>query len=45
MDITPAAQQNASELSFNASKDTHEHQVHPTDPTKTAQVSNSLSLA
>jgi hypothetical protein len=45
MDITPTAQENASELSFNASKDTREHQVHPTDPTKTAQVSNSLSLA
>jgi hypothetical protein len=45
MDITPAAQQNASELSFDASKDTREHQIHPTDPTKTARVSNSLSSA
>jgi hypothetical protein len=45
MDITPAAQQNAPELSFNASKDTREHQIHPTDPTKTVQVSNSLSSA
>jgi hypothetical protein len=38
MDITPAAQQNALELSFDARKDTREHQIHPTDPTKTAQV-------
>jgi hypothetical protein len=45
MDITPAAQQNAPELSFNDSKDTREHQIHPTDPSKTARVSNSLSPA
>jgi hypothetical protein len=43
MDVNPPAQQNAPELSFDASKDTQEHQIHPTDPTKTAQVSNSLS--
>jgi hypothetical protein len=43
MDITPAAQQNAPELSFDASKDTREHQIHPTDPSKTVRVSNSLS--
>jgi hypothetical protein len=43
MDVDPPAQQNAPELSFNASKDTREHQIHPTDPTKTARVSNSLS--
>jgi hypothetical protein len=43
MDIDPPAQQNALELSFDASKDTREHQIHPTDPTKTARVSNSLS--
>jgi hypothetical protein len=42
MDITPAAQQNAPELSFDASK---EHHIHPTDPSKTARVSNSLSPA
>jgi hypothetical protein len=45
MDIDPPAQQNAPELSFDTSKDTREHQIHPTDPTKTAWVSNSLSLA
>jgi hypothetical protein len=45
MDIDPPAQQNAPELSFDASKDTREHQIHPTDPTKTARVSNSLSPA
>jgi hypothetical protein len=39
----PPAQENAPELSFDASKDTREHQIHPTDPTKTARVSNSLS--
>jgi hypothetical protein len=43
MDITPAAQQNAPELSFDASKDTCEQKIHPTDPSKTAWVSNSLS--
>jgi hypothetical protein len=45
MDVTPEAQQNAPELSFDASKDTREHQIHPMDPTKTARVSNSLSPA
>jgi hypothetical protein len=45
MDIDPPAQQNAPELSFDATKDTREHQIHPTDPTKTARVSNSLSPA
>jgi hypothetical protein len=43
MDIDPPAQQNAPELSFDASKDTREHQMHPTNPTKTERVSNSLS--
>jgi hypothetical protein len=45
MDIDPPVQQNAPELSFDATKDTREHQIHPTDPTKTARVSNSLSLS
>jgi hypothetical protein len=45
MDIDPPAQQNAPELSFDASKDTREHQIHPMDPTKTARVSNSLAPA
>jgi hypothetical protein len=45
MHIDPVAQQNAPELSFDASKDTREHQIHPTDPSKTARVSNSLSPA
>jgi hypothetical protein len=43
MDVDPPAQQNAPELSFDTSKDTREHQIHPTDPTKTARVSNFLS--
>jgi hypothetical protein len=38
MDIDPPVQQNTLELSFDASKDTREHQIHPIDPTKTAQV-------
>jgi hypothetical protein len=45
MDVSPEAQQNASELSFNTSQDMREHQIHPTDPTKTARVSNSLTHA
>jgi hypothetical protein len=45
MDIDPPVQQNTPELSFDASKDTREHQIHPTDSTKTARVSNSLSPA
>jgi hypothetical protein len=45
IDIDLPAQQNAPELSFDASKDTQEHQIHPTDPTKMARVSNSLSPA
>jgi hypothetical protein len=45
MDIDQPAQQNAPELSFDASKDMWEHQIHPTDPSKTPQVSNFLSPA
>jgi hypothetical protein len=45
MDIDPPVQQNAPELSFDASKDTREHQIHSMDPYKTARVSNSLSPA
>jgi hypothetical protein len=45
MDVDPPALQNAPEPSFDASKDTREHQIHLTDPTKTARVSNSLSPA
>jgi hypothetical protein len=45
MDIDPPAQQNTPELSFDASKDTREHQIHPTDPTKMARVTNFLSPA
>jgi hypothetical protein len=45
MDVDPPAQQNAPELSFDASKDMREHQIHSTDPSKTARVSNSLSPA
>jgi hypothetical protein len=42
MNLSPPAQQNAPEISFDASKDTREHQIHLMDPTKTARVSNSL---
>jgi hypothetical protein len=42
MDVDPPAQQTTTELSFDASKDTREHQIQPTDPTKTTRVSNSL---
>jgi hypothetical protein len=45
MDVDPPAQQNAPELLLDASKDTREHQIHPTDPTKTTRVSNYLSPA
>jgi hypothetical protein len=45
MDVDPSVQQNALELSFDASKDTQEHQIHPMDPSKTTRVSNSLSPA
>jgi hypothetical protein len=45
MDVDPPAQQNTPELSFDAIKDTREHQIHLIDPTKTARVSNSLSPA
>jgi hypothetical protein len=45
MDVTPEVHQNAPELLFDASKDTREHQIHPTDTTKTARVSNFLSPA
>jgi hypothetical protein len=45
MDMTPAALQNTPELSFDASKDTREHQIHLTNPSKTARVLNFLSLA
>jgi hypothetical protein len=45
IDVDPPAQQNNPELSFNTSKYTREHQIHLTDPTKTAWVSNSLSPA
>jgi hypothetical protein len=38
MDVDPPAQQNTPELSFDTSKDTREHQIHPTDPSKTARV-------
>jgi hypothetical protein len=43
MDVDPPAQQNAPELSFDASKDMREYQIHLMDPSKTARVSNSLS--
>jgi hypothetical protein len=43
MDLSLEAQQNASELTFDASEDTPEHQIHPTDQTKMARVLNSLT--
>jgi hypothetical protein len=45
MDVDPLAQQNAPELLFDATKDTREHQIHLTDPSKTLRVLNSLSPA
>jgi hypothetical protein len=45
MDVSLEVQQNAPELAFDASQDTREHQIHPTDPTKTMWVSKSLTLA
>jgi hypothetical protein len=45
MDVDPPAQYNAPELSLDTSKDTREHQIHPTDPSKTVRVSNFLSPA
>jgi hypothetical protein len=45
MDVSLEAQQNTLELSFDASKDTHKHQIHSIDPTKTSRVSNSLTPA
>jgi hypothetical protein len=44
MDVDPPTKQNAPELSFDTSKDTREHQIHP-NPSKTARVPNSLSPA
>jgi hypothetical protein len=43
MDLSLEVQQNASELTFNASEDMPEHQIHRTDQTKMARVSNSLT--
>jgi hypothetical protein len=37
MDVSPEAHQNAPELTFDTSEDTREHQIHPTDPTKTVR--------
>jgi len=45
MDTVPGVQKTTPELAFDASKDTREHQVHPTDPSKTVRVSTSLSPA
>ena len=43
--VLPETRKNASETEFDTSKDTRAHQVHPTDPSKTALVSTSLSPA
>jgi hypothetical protein len=42
MDVSPEVRLNAPELAFDASQYTREHQIHPTDPTKMARLSNSL---
>jgi hypothetical protein len=42
-DLSPKAQQNALKLAFDASQDTRELQIHPTDPTKMMRVTNSLT--
>ena len=39
------SQKTAPGMEFDLQKDTTEHQVHPTDPTKTVRVSNSLPIA
>ena len=42
-DDLPLSKKPTQEASFEAGKDTRAHQVHPTDPSKTALVSTSLS--
>ena len=43
--LLPVAQKTSPDLSFDSSIDTREHQIHPTDPSKTALVSTNLSPA
>ena len=43
--LLPLSKKAAPELTFDLSSDTRSHQVHPTDPAKTALVSTSLSPA
>ena len=43
--LFPEGKQSASGSAFNATNDTREHQVHPTDPKKTVLVSTSLPSA
>ena len=39
------SQKTAPEMEFDLKKDTTKYQVHPTDPTKTVRVSNTLPIA
>ena len=43
--LLPVAEKSAPELEFDSSNDTRAHQVHPTDASKTALVSTSLTPA
>jgi hypothetical protein len=43
--VLPLTKQAAPDQEFKATNDTRAHQVHPTDPSKTALVSTSLSSA
>ena len=43
--LFPEAKKSAPDAAFNATNDTRSHQVHPTDPSKTVNVSSSLSHA
>ena len=43
--LLPEHKKQAADRSFSTSNDTREHQVHPTDPSKTVKVSTSLDPA
>ena len=43
--VFPQTKKQAPDAAFNAKNDTTSHQVHPTDPAKTVNVSSSLSPA
>ena len=43
--VLPLTEKTAPEMEFDLKKDTTEYQVHPTDPSKTALMSNTLPIA